>query len=116
MTAVERPVDTRYRCHMQGDEFAQLDATAQAALDRLDDRRCFMKVLSAWIAHDVDETVRLGGQPLRTGDLEPANARVYARGKRLLVAAHGREDLLLQVAAQLEHSMPWQAQQPALRA
>jgi amidase len=31
-----------------------------------------------------------------------------------LVAAHGREDLLLQVSAQLEQAMPWQGRQPPI--
>lgn len=31
-----------------------------------------------------------------------------------LVAAHGREDLLIAVAAQLEHAMPWSGRQPPI--
>ncbi len=54
-----------------------------AALDEIDERRSLMKILSAWLAHDIDEIAALVGRPPSPHELEPANSVVYRKGQAL---------------------------------
>ncbi len=66
------------------------------ALDEVDEQHAFMKVLSAWLAHDLAELETLGGRPLREDELEPANAAVRERGLQLPAAEYVRAQVYLQ--------------------
>lgn len=54
-----------------------------AALDEEDEARHFMRVVSAWIAHDIDEAALHFGAPPRDDELEPHTAIIYRKGKAL---------------------------------
>jgi len=67
-----------------------------AALDEADDERHFMRMVSAWTAHDIDELVAATGEALLPGDLEGHTEVVYQIGKSLAAADYLRAHVHLQ--------------------
>lgn len=67
-----------------------------AALDEIDERRSLMKILSAWLAHDIDEISALVGRPPAPHELEPSNAIIYQKGKALTAQGYVAAQVYLQ--------------------
>jgi amidase len=67
-----------------------------AALDEADDERHFMRMVSAWTAHDIDEFVAMSGEALAPGDLEAHTEVVYQTGKALSAPEYLRAQVYLQ--------------------
>ena len=61
----------------------ELDADYPRALDAEDEARHFMRVVSASIAHDIDEVAARVGRPPAEDELEPHTAIIYRKGKAL---------------------------------
>jgi amidase len=66
------------------------------ALDEIDERRSFMKIFSAWLAHDIDELSALVGRTPAPHELELSNAMVYQKGKSLLAKDYVAAQVYLQ--------------------
>ena len=54
-----------------------------AALDVPDRRRAFMRMLSAWVAHDLDALAESVGRRWREDEIEPSTALIYQWGHKL---------------------------------
>jgi F420-0:gamma-glutamyl ligase len=53
---------------------------------------------------------------LADGDVLLVTSKIVSKAEGRLVAAHGREDVLLRVAAQLEEALPWAGRRPRIHA
>jgi amidase len=53
------------------------------ALDVPDRRRAFMRMLSAWVAHDLDALAASIGRRWREDEIEPSTALIYQWGRKL---------------------------------
>lgn len=95
-----------------------------AALDRPDENRAFIKVLSAWVAHDVDAMIAAGGRPPADDEIEPSTRLVAEWGRALPARDYVAAQIWLQgwardVAAWWDHGFdllvtPTTAQPPPL--
>ena len=61
----------------------QVELAWPEALDRPDRGRAFMRMLSAWVAHDLDVMAASIGRPWREDELEPSTALIYQWGRKL---------------------------------
>ena len=70
-----------------------------AVLDEPEPERHFMRMIAAWVAHDIDEAVADLGHAPRAGDLEAHTEILYRMGKALTATDYLRAQVYLQARA-----------------
>jgi amidase len=67
-----------------------------SALARQDEERAFFKVLSAWVAHDIDAMIASGGQAPAADEIEPSTRLVADWGRALAARDYVAAQIWLQ--------------------